>query len=88
MKQETKQVLTAVIAYGSWLVAVVLTLLRSTESIPAELSMIIVLVIGVAMAAGIKLSRMRLTATMLAVFRAGVDAAREQEAERQERDRA
>lgn len=87
MKQETRQWLAATIAYGGWTVAVVLTYLRTTEVLAMRFSMLIILVIGIAMAAGIKLSRMRLTATMLDVYRAGVETARIQKEEREDMER-
>lgn len=82
MKQETRQWATAFVSWGSWLVAAFLTFLRTTGNLPQQYSMVIVLLIGFGVAAGVKLSRMRLTATMLMVYQAGVETARVQKEER------
>lgn len=87
MKQETREWVAWVTSWGAWIVAATLTFLRSTQTIGAQYSMVIVLLIGVAMAAGIKLSRMRLTATMLDVYRAGIETAKVQKEERDEMER-
>lgn len=87
MKQETRQWITAVVAYGSWIIAVALTYARLSGWLPMQYGTIVVLFIGFAMAAGIKLSRMRLTSTMLDVYRAGVETARVQKEEREEMER-
>lgn len=87
MKQETRQWITAAVAYGSWAAAVVLTYLRLAGWLPMQYGTIVILCIGFAMAAGIKLSRMRLTETMIEVYRAGVETARVQREERDEMER-
>ena len=84
MKQETRQWVTAVIAYGSWLIAAFLTFLRTTDVLSQQYSMVIVLLIGFGVSAGVKLSRMRLTATMLSVYAAGIETANAQRAERED----
>jgi CHASE2 domain-containing sensor protein len=86
MKQETRQHVTAAVAYGCWAAAVVLTWFRVTERLPMQYGTVIVLLIGIAMGAGVKLSRMRLTATMLAAFQAGMFAAEQRAQEREERN--
>lgn len=82
MKQETRQWATAAVAYGGWALAVILTWLRVTERLPMQYGTVIVLCIGVAIGAGVKLSRMRLAATMTAVFQAGILAAEQRQKER------
>lgn len=86
MKQETRQWLAALTAYGSWTLAVILTWLRLTEVLDQRFGVLVILLIGVAMAGGIKLSRMRLAATMTAVFQAGILAAEQRQRERDERN--
>jgi len=88
MNQESRQVATIAIAYGSWSLALGLTFLRTSDILPAQYSMLIVLFIGVGIAAGLRLSRMRLAHTMTAVFHAGMTAAEQRAREREERDHA
>lgn len=85
MKQETRQVVTACTAYGSWAIAGLISWLRVTETIEQRWTVLVVFAMGVAIAAGIKLSRMRLTATMTAVFQAGILAAEQRQKERDDR---
>ncbi|MFJ9413016.1 PAS domain-containing protein [Streptomyces sp. NPDC101227] len=53
----------------------VLTVLRTTDVLPMQAGSLIVLVIGVAIAASLALSRMRLSDTIITVFEAGLKAA-------------
>jgi hypothetical protein len=84
MKQETRQWVIAALFYGSWAVAIILTFLRVTERLGQQWGALIILFMGVAIAAAVRLSRMRLTETMIQVYRAGVETARVQSEERDE----
>lgn len=74
MKQEYRHAGALILAWSSWLGAGVMTWLRVAEILPVEMSTIIVLLIGVAIASGIALSRMRLARTVTEAFQAGLDA--------------
>lgn len=87
MKQETRQWLASVVFYGCWTVAIVLTYFRTAGQLGQEWGALIVVFMGVAISAGIRLSRMRLTETMLEVYRAGVETARIQKIERDDMER-
>lgn len=88
MKEEARYWLTAFLAYGSWAAAIVLTFLRLSDYLDAQYGTAVIFLIGVAMASGIKLSRMRLTATMIAVFQAGAEATRRETAAHRAEDAA
>ncbi|HVX91159.1 MAG TPA: hypothetical protein VHC20_06075 [Candidatus Paceibacterota bacterium] len=84
MKQETHQRLWSVVFYGSWLAAGVFAWLRVIGTVGQEWGAVTVLLLGFAISAAVRLSRMRLTQTMLDVYRAGVETARVQKIERDE----
>ncbi len=84
MKQETRQWLTACVAYVCWAIAGLIAWLRVIEAIEQRWTVLVVVFMGVAIAAGVKLSRMRLAATMTEVFRAGILAAEQRQLERDE----
>jgi hypothetical protein len=84
MKQETRQWAWAALFYGSWAIACIFTYLRVTEHLGQEWGAFVVLWLGIAITASVRLSRMRLTETMLSVYKAGVETARVQHAEREE----
>lgn len=84
MKQETRQWAATVVFYGSFIAAFVLGYLRVTETIGQEWGATVILCMGVGIAAAVHLSRMRLTETMIQVYRAGVDSAKAQQDERRE----
>lgn len=86
MKQETRQWITAFLMWSAWSAAVALSFLRATDTVDQQYGSAVFVLIGLALACGIKLSRMRLTATMVAVFEAGIAAAEAREAERRELD--
>lgn len=87
MKQETRQWVWAALCYGMWGVATILTYLRVNGTLEQEWGATIILTMGVAIAAAIRLSRMRLTDTMIDVYRAGVETARVQHIEREDMER-
>lgn len=75
IKQEHRHAYALTLAWASWLAAGVLTWFRVAEILPVQMGTVIVLLIGVAIASGIALSRMRLAKTMSEAFQAGLDAA-------------
>jgi hypothetical protein len=87
MKQETREWVWSVLFYGSFTLAALLTFARITERVDQEWGGLILLFIGIAIAASVRLSRMRLTQTMLDVYRAGVETARIQKIERDDMER-
>lgn len=84
MKQETRQWAATVVFYGSFVAAFVLAYLRVTEQIGQEWGVTVIVCMGVGIAAAVRLSRQRLTETMLQVYRAGVESAKAQQDERRE----
>lgn len=84
MKQESRQRLWTVVFYGSWVLAGVFAWLRVSGTVGQEWGVVTVLWLGFAISAAVRLSRMRLTETMLSVYRAGVETARVQKEERDE----
>lgn len=87
MKQETREVMWQAAFWFGWAAAGLIAALRVTEQIGAEWGALSILFIGVSIAAAVHLSRMKLTATILAAFQAGMFAA-EQRAQEREDDRA
>lgn len=85
MKQETRHRAALVGAWGGWLTATGLTALRVTDQIGQAVGIVIVLFIGVAIACGMTLSRMRLSATIVATFQAGILAAEQRAQSREDR---
>lgn len=84
MKQETRQWVASAVFYGSFAVAFLLAYLRITEVIPQQWGVSVIVCMGIGIAAAVRLSRMRLTQTMLDVYRAGVESAKAQQDERRE----
>lgn len=87
MKQETREAVWQAAFWLGWAAAGLIAALRVTEQVGAEWGALSILFIGVSIAAAVHLSRMKLTETMIAVYRAGIESARVQEAERQESER-
>lgn len=87
MKQETREWALSALLYGMWGLAVLLTYMRINGSLGQEWGATIILCMGVAIAAAVRLSRMKLTATMLEVYRAGIETARVQHEERAEMEK-
>lgn len=72
IREDLQRKAVKVTAYGSWLVAMVLTGLRSAEVIPERgTGLLIILLIGAAIHAGMALSRYRLTDTIVRAFEMG-----------------
>lgn len=69
--EERRRAGATVLACVGWFGALALTVLRTADVIPDSTGIYVVLLIGVAIAAGMSLSRMRLAKTINAVFRAG-----------------
>lgn len=84
MKQETRQWVWGAVFYGSFAVAFILAFLRITERLDQQWGVLVIVCMGVGISAAVRLSRMRLTATMLEVYRAGVETARVQKEERED----
>jgi hypothetical protein len=82
MKQEQRQWFWSVVFYGGFAVAIILAWLRINGTLGQEWGATVLLAEGFAIAAAVRLSRMRLTETMLQVYRAGVESARAQHEER------
>lgn len=87
MKQETRQWVWSLVFYGAFVVAFLLAYLRITGTLGQEWGASIILAMGVGIAAAVRLSRMKLTETMLQVYRAGIESAKVQEQERVEMER-
>lgn len=87
MKQETRQRIASVVFYGSFVAAFLLAYLRINGTLGQQWGATVILAMGVGIAAAVRLSRMKLTETMLQVYRAGIESASAQEAERAEMER-
>lgn len=72
--EDTRRRLTRIIAQMSWWLALIMTGLRTMEVIPEPFGIIIVMLIGIAIASGLSLSRMRLQGAVLGAFKAGLKA--------------
>lgn len=71
IKEEHRRVGALILAHTGWWGALVGTALRVFNVIPQQYGVVIVLLIGVGVAAGLSLSRMRLATTIREVFKAG-----------------
>lgn len=72
----------AVGAYVTWVAAAAITWFRVTGSLDERWAVVVIFLIGVAVSLSVKLSRLRLTAAITAVFQAGLlasDALRKEE---------
>jgi hypothetical protein len=87
MKQETRQWAWGAVFYGSFAVAFVIACLRIAGHVGPEWGVTVIVFMGIGIAAAVRLSRMRLTETMLSVYKAGVESARAQQSEREELER-
>lgn len=79
IREERRRTLTLVLALVGWWGALALCFLQVTEIIEQDLSVVVILCVGVAISAGLSLSRMRLAETMKNVFSAGYSSAGERE---------
>jgi predicted PhzF superfamily epimerase YddE/YHI9 len=84
MRQETRQWVWSALFYGGFAAAIALTALRVADVLPMQWGSTVILALGVAITAAVRLSRMRLTEAMLSVYRAGVETARVQKEERED----
>jgi hypothetical protein len=87
MKQETRQWVWSLTFYGSFAIAFLLAFLRINGTLGQQWGATVILAMGVGIAAAVRLSRMRLTETMLQVYRAGIESAAAQREERVEMER-
>lgn len=72
MSEDTRYLAYRIGAWTAWWLTFVLTWLRVADKFPREWSMLIILLIGVAIALGLALSRMRLARTITQVFLVGM----------------
>lgn len=75
LTEDRRRWLTPKLAYGTWFSALGLTLLRVIDVVPVDFGIIIVFLIGVAIASGLSMSRMKLASTIAEVFESGLKAA-------------
>jgi hypothetical protein len=78
MAEDDRRKASLVLAYGGWLSSGVIVMLRAVEVVPTAWGSTALLTIGVAIAASLARSRMRLTDTIVGVFEAGVRTADEE----------
>lgn len=85
LAEDDRRKATLGLAWAGWVGTGVLVILRATELVPMAWGSVAILTIGVAIAASLARSRMRLTDTIVGVFEVGVNAANdEREALREE----
>lgn len=72
LRDERRYTLTLALAHLGWWSTAVIVALRAAELLPGELGTISIFTIGLAVAASLSLSRMRLTDTITGVFQAGL----------------
>lgn len=82
MNQELSLRVAQTIAFVSWTAAGVLAALRLGEYIGPQWTTVAILLLAVAMASALKVSRMRMTQTLIEVFQAGAHAADSRRAEK------
>ncbi len=83
MRTENRRRTAAGVAIGAWTAAGFLVLGRALEIVPIQFTALLIGFIGVAMWAGIILTRMNLSETVTAVFLAGIHAAEQRQIERE-----
>lgn len=88
MKQETREWVWSLIFWSGWFGACLVAALRVTGALSQEWGVTVIVFVGLAIAAAVRLSRMKMTATMVAVFEAGAQAAQVQRDETEERIKA
>lgn len=88
MKQESREWAWSLLFWSSWAGACLIATLRVTNTLPQEWGAATIVLIGTAIFSAIRLSRMKLTATMIAVFEAGAMAAQVQQDETEQRIKA
>lgn len=72
LREENRRTAALFAAVAGWGGALLLAILRVADVIPQDMSVFIVLLIGIAISAGLSLTRSRLERTMIGVFKAGV----------------